>query len=513
MSVKGLATGGRFTRSMRIILPLVLGLGLLAAGQPAMATRSDQPSRTPLESFYSQKLDWSDCGGGFQCAKLAVPLDYAKPSQEKIEISVIRLRASGNSRIGSLVLNPGGPGGSGVDYARAAKNVVTPGVRARFDIVGFDPRGVGASTPVTCLTAPQLDAFIALDATPDTPAEVKALDLAGKQYAQACQAKSGKLLAHVGTADAARDMDVLRAALGDKGLTYLGKSYGTSLGATYAELFPKKVRALVLDGAVDPTLPFIDMNAVQARGFETAFRAFLKDCFTAADCPFKSRTVGKAFAELDALLAHADSKPLKNTQDSRKINEAIVAIGTLTPLYERAAWPVLRQALATAFKGDGTILLRISDIYYGRRPDGSFPNQNDANIAINCVDRVYPSSPAAYAAKVRKLAPKAPHFGDYVVGGATPCAYWPVKSLGTRKPLTAKGAAPIVVVGTLRDPATPYAWSKALASQLTSGVLISYDGDGHTAYKTNSTCVDQLVDKYLISRAAPKADVSCPKVG
>lgn len=493
---------------MRILTPLLLGAGLLLAGQPALAA----PGQASLESYYRQKLDWADCGGGFQCAKLTVPLDYARPGK-KIKISVIRLKASGKDRIGSLVLNPGGPGGSGVNYARSAKTVVSDGVRQRFDIVGFDPRGVGASTAVRCLTGPQLDAYIAVDATPDTKAEAKALKRASRQYGQACKAKSGRLLAHVSTKDAARDMDVLRAALGDKGLTYLGKSYGTYLGATYAHLFPKKVRALVLDGAVDPTLPFVKLNGVQARGFEVAFEAFLKDCFAASDCPFTSRTIQGAYGELAKLLKAADTRPLRNNQDSRKINESIVLIGVLTPLYERAAWPVLRQALATGFRGDGTILLRIADIYYERKPDGTFTNQNDANTAINCLDRSYPKSPEAYAKQVREAIKAAPHFGPYVAGGATPCAYWPVKSQATDKPLTAKGAAPIVVVGTLRDPATPYAWSQAMAKQLRSGVLISYDGDGHTAYKTNSPCVDRFVDAYLIFQNAPKTDVSCPKVG
>ncbi|MFI6318134.1 alpha/beta hydrolase [Nonomuraea sp. NPDC050556] len=488
---------------MHMLTSLLLSAGLLVS--PGQSS--------PLQSFYHQKLAWSDCGGGFQCAKLSVPLDYARPGKEKITISVIRLPASGRNRIGSLVLNPGGPGGSGVQYAKSAKSVVTDGVRQRFDIVGFDPRGVGDSTPVRCLSGKQLDAYMAVDSTPDTKAEVRELKDASKLYGQACQAKAGKLLAHVGTEDAARDMDVLRAALGDKGLTYLGKSYGTYLGATYADLFPKKVRALVLDGAVDPTLPFITMNGVQARGFETAFEAFAKDCFAAGDCPFTGRTVKSAYAELAKLLKAADTKPLRNTQDSRRINESIVITGVLTPLYDHAAWPVLRQALANGFKGDGTILLRIADIYFERDPDGSFSNQNDANTAINCLDRSYPASPEAYARKVAKAVKKAPHFGPYVAGGVMPCAYWPVRSKGTDKPLRAKGSGPIVVVGTLRDPATPYAWAQALAKQLDAGVLISYDGDGHTAYKTNSTCVDRLVDAYLIGQSAPAEDISCPKVG
>lgn len=475
------------------VLPLIAGL--LTTGFAV-----DKPPDPLEQTYYNQHLSWSDCGDGFQCAKLAVPLNYAKPTKERITISVIRLPASGQERIGSLVLNPGGPGASGVEYARGATTVVSPQLRARFDIVGFDPRGVGDSSPVRCLTGPQLDHYIGMDPTPDSPAEVKVVEQGARQFARGCQARSGKLLPHLGTADAARDMDVLRAALGDAKLTYLGKSYGTYLGATYADLFPTKVRALVLDGAMDPTLSMAEMSAVQGRGFDRAFRSFLRDCFKAKDCPFKARKTGKAVDELTALLRKADRTPLRNTLDQRKIKEAIVVTGVMTPLYDHAAWPYLRQALASAFKGDGTILLRFADIYHGRSEDGTFPNDLDAYTAINCADHPYSVKSAASAA--RSSAQEA----------AQPCAYWPVKTKATERALHAKGAPPIVVVGTIRDPATPYQWAKALASQLSSGRLLTFDGDGHTAYGTGSTCVDTLTDRYLISLTPPPVGSRCPKI-
>ncbi|MFG1960058.1 alpha/beta hydrolase [Nonomuraea sp. NPDC049028] len=455
-------------------------------------------------------LSWSDCGDGFDCAKLSVPLDYGQPNGEHIKISVVRLPATGD-RIGSLVVNPGGPGSSGVTYARAARSIVSEEVRERFDIVGFDPRGVGESSPVECLSDSRLDAFIDLDTTPDTPQERAALEQGSREFAKGCQAGSGRLLPHVGTVDAARDMDGLRQALGDQKLTYLGKSYGTFLGAVYADMFPGKVRALVLDGALDPAISRLKLNADQAMGFERALRAYLESCLAEGDCPFRSRTVDGALAELTELLHRTDARPLP--ADGRQAGESLATLGALTPLYDRGSWPELTETFRQALNGDGRLLLRNADQLIDRHANGAYSNQTEANMAINCVDGSYPKDVSAYAAAATEAERQAPRFGSYLMWSSLPCAFWPAKPTLTNRPLTAKGAAPILVIGTERDPATPYAWAQALASELNSGVFLGYDGDGHTAYFNGSTCVDDAVDHYLLTGTPPEDGTVCPGIG
>jgi pimeloyl-ACP methyl ester carboxylesterase len=478
----------------------------------APAADATTPPSAALAPYYTQKLTWTNCKDGFQCAKLQVPLDYAKPEGDRIQISTIRLPASGK-RAGSILINPGGPGGSGIEYGRAARSVLSAKVRARYDVVGFDPRGVGESAPVRCLPSRSLDAYLSLDNTPDSQAEITALQEGSQRLSAGCEAESAKILPHVGTVNAARDIDILRAALGDPGLTYLGKSYGTFLGAVYADLFPKRVRALVLDGAVDPSLTPLQLNEAQAKGFEVAMRAFVEDCFRAKDCPFKTRDVDSALTQVSDLLRRTDQHPLRNAGgNGREITEPWVSLGIITPLYDRRSWPVLRQALAGAFNGDGTVLLSLADLLIGRGPEGTYSNQTEANLAVNCLDNTFPRDVSTYAAAADRAATEAPRFGSSVMWGSLPCATWPVHPTPPPDHLDAQGAPPILVVGTLRDPATPYQWAQALSHELSSGVLLTFDGDGHTAYLTGSTCVDNTVDQYLLDQKVPKNGIRCPKI-
>ncbi|MGH8869203.1 MAG: alpha/beta hydrolase [Actinomycetes bacterium] len=499
---------------------LVLGLAVAGCtesggGDASPSVPADSGSAAPttrpagLKQYYAQTLDWRGCAGEFQCADLRVPVDYAEPDGDSITIAVTRLRAGDrDDRIGSLLLNPGGPGGSGIEYAQAADRVVNAPLRERFDIVGFDPRGVAESSPVDCLDDAGLDKFIAVDGTPDDGTERAALVRAAKSFVQGCRERSGDLLAHVSTVDAARDLDVLRAVLGDKKLSYLGKSYGTQLGATYAELFPTRVRVAVLDGAIDPSLPSDEVTSAQAEGFDRALRAFVTDCLARDRCPL-SGSVDDATAQVSALLDRIDTTPLSGAD--RQVTQSMAVIGMAAALYDEAnGWPALRTAIERAKDGDGSVLLLLADFYTDRAQDGSYRNnQNEVIYAVNCLDRPQGQEVTDYEADAKAFAEVAPVFGPYLAWSSLPCAYWPVAPQDRPHEIRAPGSPPLLVVGTRRDPATPYEWAESLASQLDAGVLLTYDGDGHTAYARGSACIDEKVERYLIRGEPPAAGTVC----
>jgi pimeloyl-ACP methyl ester carboxylesterase len=455
-----------------------------------------------LDRFYRQHLDWTDCGDGFQCTKLLVPLDYAHPSRKTLQIGVIRKRAGGTSH-GSLIVNPGGPGASGVDFVRNAASIFS-GITAQFDLVSFDPRGVGASHPVRCESSAQLDAFVHVDPTPDNTTEHAAVVRSSREFADSCYRRNGNYLEHVGTIDAARDMDVLRAALGDRKLTYYGASYGTYLGAKYAQLFPRRIRAMVLDGALDPRQPTAAENRVQAIGFETDLRDFLAACSHASDCPFPSSDPQRG---LDDLSAKIDAHPVSD--GSRSLGPGEFFEGLALGLYSTTYWDTLRQALGDADRGDARLMFALSDTLTERHADGSYSNLIESNLAINCIDRPSPRQASAYDAEARDFAKVAPHFGEPIAYGSLPCAFWRVPPVEQAHAVHADGAPPIVVIGTTRDPATPYVWAKALAHQLSSGVLVTYDSDGHTAYDHGNGCIVSAVNGYLVRRVVPHDGLRC----
>jgi pimeloyl-ACP methyl ester carboxylesterase len=495
---------------------VAITLAVTACNESSGGNRSEAPPTQPqaspqgTDSYYKQRLSWKDCGGGFQCATAKVPLDYDKPSRGQVSLSLIRLPATNKGqRIGSLFTNPGGPGGSGVNFIRQAAQSFGPGLRQRFDIVGFDPRGVGTSDPVRCLTGPQLDQYFATDTTPDDQKEVDALASQSEGFAKGCESKSASRLAYVGTVNAARDMDVLRAAVGDEKLTYYGASYGTYLGAFYAEQFPEKVRALALDGAVDPTLSSTELLVEQSKGFETALRAFASDCTKQPDCPLGT-SVDAVTDRVSAFLRQLDQAPLSSRQDSRKVTESWATIGLATAMYAKEYWPLLRQAFAQAMRQkDGTLFMTLADQLVERKNNGTYSNQSEANMAVNCVDKPNPRDLPTYRESVDEAKKASPLFGEFVVWGGLGCVYWPVQTKQAPKPIAAKGSAPILVIGTTRDPATPYKWSENLASQLDSGTLLTLDGDGHTAYLQGNACITRATDQYLITARPPKPDTVC----
>ncbi|MFD3561967.1 alpha/beta hydrolase [Streptomyces sp. NPDC058686] len=475
------------------------------------------PKATPanLSAYYGQSLAWRDCGvPGFQCATMKAPLDYEKPEAGDIKLAVARKKATGpGTRLGSLLVNPGGPGGSAIGYLQSYAALGYPAaVRARYDMVAVDPRGVARSEPVKCLDGKQMDAYAQTDVTPDDQAETNELSAAFKKFAAGCETRSGEVLPHVSTVEAARDMDVLRAALGDEKLTYVGASYGTFLGATYAGLYPKRVGRLVLDGAMDPSLSSQEMNRDQTAGFETAFQSFAKDCVRRSDCPLGTGSAADAGARLEAFFADLDRTPIPTGDPSgRKLGEALGTTGVIAAMYDEGAWPQLRSALSSAIKDkDGSGLLALSDSYYERDGDGTYANLMAANAAVNCLD-LPPSfkSPDDVKAALPSFEKASPVFGDGLAWSALNCAYWPVKATGEAHRIEAKGAAPIVVVGTTRDPATPYRWAQALAGQLESGTLLTYEGDGHTAYGRGSACIDSTINAYLVDGTPPKDGKRC----
>jgi pimeloyl-ACP methyl ester carboxylesterase len=479
------------------------------SGKPVAPTG---PPPSTLAGYYAQKLRWRPCDHGFQCARLLVPFDYQRPAWRRFSLPVIKLPASSpRTRIGSLVVNPGGPGGSGVQYALGARSEISAAVRARFDIVGFDPRGVGGSIPaVDCLSNAQMDRFLATSDTPGNTAQRAAVVSESKLFARGCEKRSGALLPYVGTANAARDMDVLRAALGDAKLTYLGKSYGTYLGTWYAQLFPSHVRALVLDGAVDPDEPALAMNTVQAQGFEVALRSFVTNCLHRSGCPFpRGETVTAAIAQVQAMLNKAGAKPLESVVAGQPANSALMLNGVAAALYSTSFWPYLRLGLQAAFEGNGSVLVELGDVLVERNRNGHYSNLTAAELAVDCVDRPWPRSLSAWQTAAASAARAAPMFGAAIMWGSLPCAYWPVRAAAPVR-LTGAGAPPILVVGNLRDPATPFRWAKALAADLKSGVLLGWNGDGHTAYMMGSSCIDSAVDRYLISLVPPRNGTLCP---
>jgi pimeloyl-ACP methyl ester carboxylesterase len=405
-----------------------------------------------------------------------------------------------------------------VQYALAARQVFPAAILARFDIVGFDPRGVGGSQPaLNCLTGPQLDTFFATDDEPSGPAQLARVIAESKQFAAQCERNSAALLPYVGTPNAARDLDVLRSALGESRLTYLGKSYGTYLGAWYAQLFPHRVRALVLDGAVDPDTTSLQATIAQAEGFQVAFGAFAAWCLAAPGCPLgpgpvvgpMASAVAIAQAKAEALITRANSVPLTNQlNDGQVADGAMLLYGVADALYSRSFWPALRTALAGAFHGDGTGLLGLANQLYGRMPNGTYSTLANSITAIDCLDRPWPRSLALWQSAAQAAEQAAPMFGAAIVWGSLACAYWPVPSYPLPR-IRAAGAPPVLVVGTLRDPATPYRWAQALAGDLASGVLLGWNGVGHTAYGDGSACVDTTVNDYLIHLTVPRPGTIC----
>jgi pimeloyl-ACP methyl ester carboxylesterase len=506
---------------------LVAG-AIVAAGctLPAVAPRAAGPGGSPAPRTSASPAVWRACpevpeelvGRGaanmtYECATITVPQDWAasaNPGGETFEIALLRARStSQRDRIGSLVLNPGGPGGSGINTAvylsfGPAFGGLPPEVTDRFDIVGFDPRGVARSSPIKCISDADLDASFGYDPDPDSQAEFNGLVALTDRIGDACANKYGDSLRLFSTEQAARDMDAVRAAVGDQKLTYLGYSYGSLLGATYAQLFPKDVRALVLDGAVDPRQNFVAGSESQAKGFERAFANFTQWCSqNGPSCPIGP----DARAAVIAGIEKARVSPVKGS-DGRAATAGWVFYAIVSSLYTEAGWEELATAIDKIERGDPTGVFELADAYAERDEDGDYSNLFDANLAVNCADQEEQVSVQQVRELQGQWRTKYPLFGAALAVGMLSCTNWPAQ----RDPYPtgpADGAPPILVVGTTGDPATPYEQTAKLAEMLGVGRVLTWEGEGHTAYP-QTRCITDAVNRYLIDLTMPPEGKRCP---
>ena len=458
-----------------------------------------------LSRFYQQDLTWTDCDGG-ECTDVEVPIDYDEPDGETLQLAVKVIKSKGEGGR-SLFINPGGPGGGVVDFTDYMAEILPAEVLDSYDIVGVDPRGIGQSTPVDCVSDKVLDQFFAKDPSPDDAAEVAQFRKLTAGMGAGCQKESGELAAHISTEEAARDHDVVRALLKAKTFDWFGYSYGTQLGATYASLFPEKVGRMVLDGALDTSLSYIDLLFGQSTGFDRALRAYVEDCLRQDDCPLDG-DVDAALKQIADFLKSVDAEPLK-TDEERELTEGLAYIGVFYPLYAPELWPDLTDALRAGFEGDGTPLLGLSDQYTERAEDGYVSNFMEMYYAVSCVDSDKRGSFDEVESEVARFEKANPILGRLFAWDALVCADWPIKATHPQQKVDATGSEPIVVIGTTRDPATPYEWSEILADQLGTGVLVTLEGDGHTAYGAGNECIDDLVDAYLADGTVPKDRTTC----
>ncbi|MGW5345338.1 alpha/beta hydrolase [Streptomyces sp. NPDC004050] len=508
------------------VLRLAGVLGLVGALVTVGACAGGEDRATPRAGGTkgAPPLKWGACpapdaaqGGGqappkgWECATLHVPLDYAQPEGETIPIALIRAKARNeDERLGSLVFNFGGPGGSGIStLPGAAKDYEA--LRKRYDLVSFDPRGVGRSAPVLCETDKQLDQYYAQDSTPDTPQEEKSFTDAIRRYQAACKARSGKVLPYVGTENAARDLDRIRQALGDEKLNYFGISYGTELGGVYAHLFPKNVGRAVFDAVVDPTKTYEGGALGQAKGFQLALGNFAQDCVDRGEeCRLRGSTAKEIEDDIVRLQKSLADKPIPGV-GVRMLTDSAATNGIAQALYSQELWPLLEQGIDEAEGGQGQLLMALSDALNGRDRSGRYSNIGAANTAVNCADFKDRVDLAQAKAKLPEFRAASPVFGDFLGWALTSCTGWPVAGAWETPDVSAPGAAPIVVIGNTGDPATPYEGARHMVERLGPGVGVelTYEGQGHGAYNSGDPCVQQAVNSYLLDGKVPSSGRVC----
>ena len=465
-----------------------------ASGTTVLSPRPSGPTTTvlveddPLGGYAPEPLSWSDCGQ-LQCATLVVPLDWSKPEGDTLNLAVSRRPSSGRSQ-GSVLVNPGGPGGSGVETVEwVFQEPAFDELNDRFDVVGWDPRGTNSSDSVSCDDS--VDDFRALDPSPDDAAETKALNDTAQQITNDCETSSADLLPHVSTSDSVKDMDALRRALGENQMTYYGFSYGTALGSFYADEFPDRVRAIVLDGVVDPDADLEEFLTAQTQGFEDALDAIFASC--GSSCP-----KGGTAKLYDRLAKRVESEPIGS--GDLTLGPAELATAAISATYSPAEGPAFAEALTEAEDGDPSALLNLADRYYGGAEYTPY-------LAIECIDQAHPDGDKEWAEFVARLEKASPRLGGSIGNELLPCANWPVKPVEPRPFPKAVASNPILVVGNTGDAATPFAQAEAMAQNLDNAVLLTHEGTGHTSY--GNPCVDEITAAYLVHLDVPEDGTVC----
>lgn len=464
--------------------------------------RSVVHAQTPTQAA---ALSWTPCGARFQCATLAVPLDYGVTSSRTISLALVRQPARDPSRrIGSLLVNPGGPGASGVNFARGIAGQLAPEVQDRFDLVGFDPRGVGASSPLFCHD--DIQRLAALEPEPSTPAQWETVREATARFTALCAERGKDLLPHVGSVNVVRDMERIRIALGEEKISYLGYSYGTVLGALYIDRYPDRVRAFVMDGPVQFTLSPDELTATQAAGFDRQYARYLADCRARA-CALADNGADPSVA-ISVLITTTRDRPIPSPKADRPAGAGEAMLAVTGAMYSPRIWPRLTAAVTSALDGDGSGLIRLADGYLGRQGE-SYDNSFAMNPAVNCIDYAYSRDVAHYEALRPGLVARAPRFGASFAPGGLTCALWPVPAQPLRLENAGRGAPPVLMIGTTNDPATPYEWALAMRLELASAVLLTHEGDGHTVYGSGNRCIEAAVNAYLITLEPPVDGALC----
>lgn len=477
-----------------------------------LSQKSQSGVPATAEQYYAQQIDWTSCANEMQCAEVLAPLDWQNVNEKQpVTLKLTRHKATGSNRLGSVFVNPGGPGASGTSFvSNGVDSAASTRLQQYYDVIGWDPRGVAVSSAVTCLDAEDMDEYLfgIPDEAPRSDAWIEEMRDSAEDFGEACAENTGDLLAYVDTVNTAHDLDMLRALVGDKRLNYIGYSYGTLIGSYYAELFPKKVGRVVLDGVVDPTATVFDMVLFQTKGFESALASYLEWCLSGDGCPF-SGTVEQAQNAIALLLAKVEASPLQGV-DGRMLGTSTLLTAIIFPLYDESNWPYLNDLFSELKTGGTKMAFALADAYFARDANGVYTdNSNEAFSAINCLDYERVTDIAEMKKNAAAIEAAAPIFGKYQGFGELSCMDWPYPAKTLRTEITAAGAPPILVIGTTGDPATPYQWAVNLAGTLESGVLVTYNGEGHTAYNRSNSCVLDAVDNYMIKGTVPSADPQC----